>query len=63
MVTYEKRLRKLERKLVKVEQPRLLVLEPGETKEDALARMGVSMETIKIEQQKGRRVIWIRWAN
>lgn len=56
------RLKRLEFRANPVQQPRLIVLNPGEEKSQALTRLGITVELLAHERQTGREVIWVRWA-
>lgn len=56
------RLKRLEFRANPVQQPRLIVLNPGEEKGQALTRLGISRDQLALEQQSGRKIIWVRWA-
>jgi hypothetical protein len=62
VLTVEKRLAHLERRALPQRQARLIVVNAGETKSDALARLRISEETLGFELKEGRQIIWIKWA-
>ena len=55
------RLEHLERKSYPEQEPRLIVLKPGETNNDAIARLGINADKLRLERKGGRRIIWVRW--
>lgn len=62
MASIAHRLRLLESRILTSEQPRIVVLNPGESKIDALRRLDISERILDSERAAGRRVIWVRWA-
>ncbi len=62
MASIAHRLRLLESRILTSEQPRIVVLNPGESKIDALRRLDISEQSLDSERAAGRRVIWVRWA-
>lgn len=55
-------LARLERRVQPERPPRLVVMEPGESREQCMRRLGISDGAIARDVAEGRKVLWIKWA-
>lgn len=62
MSTLERRLSRLEKQSQAKPIPRIVVLDPGESKEAALVRLGLVTNLLEMEARQGRQLIFVRWA-
>ena len=62
MRTLEARIRRLENGAKINPQPRIVVLNQGESTVEALARLKVSDSLLEAERRSGRRLLFVRWA-
>jgi len=58
----ETRIRRVENRAKPSPQPRIVVLNQGESTAEALARLKVSDALLEAERRSGRRLIFVRWA-
>jgi hypothetical protein len=56
------RVARLEQLTMPEQRTRIIVLEQGETQNEALARLGISKALLDAEELRGYRILWVKWA-
>ena len=56
------RVARLEQLTMPEQRTRIVVLEQGETQNEALARLGISKALLDAEELRGYRILWVKWA-
>ncbi len=56
------RVARLEQLAMPEQRTRIIVLQQGETQNEALARLGISRALLGAEEFRGYRILWVKWA-
>ena len=56
------RVARLEQLAMPEQRTRIIVLQQGETQNEALARLGISRALLGAEELRGYRILWVKWA-
>ncbi len=56
------RVARLEQLATPEQRTRIIVLQQGETQNEALVRLGISRALLGAEELRGHRILWVKWA-